>query len=126
VRHIEVASEIAAPAGRVWEFISEFRHWQAWGITIRRVQSNADRVAPGVTGRVQTVAGVWLPFRICDVIPGEYWIWNVAGIGATGHRVTLLTEETSVAAFTVPWAAYPYRTVLRRSLRKLKQIAEGR
>jgi uncharacterized protein YndB with AHSA1/START domain len=116
---------IDAPVERVWELLARFEHWPAWGISIRAVESSNDWVAPGVTGRVQTVAGFWLPFRICDVIPGSYWNWDVAGVGATGHHVTPATGQSARVEFTVPWVAAPYRAVFRRSLRSLKQLAEG-
>ena len=56
-----------APAARVWTLISQFEWWPEWGASIRAVETEADRVAEGVTGRVQTIAGIWLPFQITTV-----------------------------------------------------------
>ena len=126
MRHIGTALDIDAPADRVWALLAEFHHWTDWGVSIRRVESEALQVAPGATGRVQTVAGPWLPFRICDVVPGQFWIWDVAGIGATGHHVTPLAGGRCRVEFTAPWIAAPYLAVLRLSLRRLKRLAEAR
>jgi uncharacterized protein YndB with AHSA1/START domain len=125
VRHIGTSVEVDAPTERVWALLTEFDHWPDWGVSIRRVESETERVAAGVTGRVQTVAGLWLPFRICDVIPGRFWIWDVAGIGATGHRIKPLAERRCRVEFTGPWIAAPYLAVLRMSLRRLKTLAEA-
>ena len=125
MKHVGAEMVIHAPAGRVWELIARFEHWPAWGVSIRAVESGDEWVAAGITGRVQTVAGFWLPFRICDVIPGSYWLWDVAGIGATGHHVTPVGEQSTRVEFTVPWILAPYRAVLRKSLRNLAELAEA-
>ena len=125
MKHIGASTDIDASGERVWSLLSEFEHWPSWGISIRRVESQANRVAPGVAGRVQTVAGVWLPFTIGDVTEGRFWTWNVAGIGATGHWVTALADHRCRAEFTTPWVAAPYLAVLRISLRRVKSLAEA-
>ena len=125
MRHVATARDIAAPGDRVWSLLTEFEHWPSWGVSIRRVESAADRVATGVDGRVQTVAGFWLPFTIEDVTPGQFWTWEVAGIGATGHRLTPLGDGDCRAEFTAPWPAAPYLAVLRISLHRLKTLAES-
>lgn len=125
MKHIGTSTDIDTSAERVWSLLSEFEHWPSWGTSIRRVESQETRVAPGVEGRVQTVAGVWLPFTISDVTEGRFWTWNVAGIGATGHRVTVLADHRCRVEFTAPWAAAPYLVVLRISLRRVKSLAEA-
>ena len=115
--------EIEAPAYRVWSLLTEFRYWPAWGPSVRAVDSEAEAVAPGVEGRVQTPFGLWLPFEIGDFESQRYWDWTVGGIRATGHRVTPLSDARTKVAFTVPRLFIPYRLVLARSLRRLKSIA---
>ena len=118
--------EIDAPADVVWSLIAEFRHWSTWGPSVRGVDVDADAVATGVRGRVQTAIGLWLPFEITDVEDERTWSWTVAGIPATGHRVVELTPGRSRVEFTAPWLLAPYVFVLRAALRKLKALAEER
>jgi len=120
----EVEIEIEAPANRVWSLLTEFPHWPEWGPTVRAVESDVGAVAPGVTGRVQTVIGPWLRFEIEGFEPGHYWDWSVGGIRATGHRVTPLSGDRTRVVFSVPRLFLPYRWVLARGLRRLKEIAE--
>lgn len=125
MRHLATGIDVGAPAERLWELIAVFDNWPEWGSSIRAVDSPSVRVEPGGEGRVRTVAGFWLQFRICEVVPGRFWIWDVAGIGATGHHVMPLGDKACRVEFTAPWIAAPYLLVLRRSLRRLKRLAEG-
>ena len=121
---LRVCVEIDAPAERVWFLIAEFKHWPIWGPSIRSVRSSARAVAPGVSGRVRTVFGFKLPFLITKVDPGREWAWSVAGIAATGHTVEPISDSQCVACFTVSRLFTPYGWVLRRGLRKLKDLSE--
>jgi hypothetical protein len=116
--------EIAASADRVWALLTEFRYWSEWGPSVRAVDSAAEAVAPGVKGHVQTAFGLWLPFEIEDFESRRYWDWSVAGIRATGHRLTPLSDTRTKVAFTVPRLFFPYTIVLARGLRRLQSIAE--
>ena len=116
--------EIEAPAGRVWLLLTRFRYWPEWGPSVRAVEAEVDRVGPGVSGWVQTAVGLWLPFRIDDFEAGSAWSWSVAGIPATGHHLTPLSDTRTRVVFTVPRLFLPYRWVLSRALRRLKRIAE--
>lgn len=125
MRHLRTSVEISASAASVWDWIAVFERWPEWGTTIRAVESAAHQVETGVTGRVQTLAGVWLPFTITDVDKGRSWHWHVAGLTATGHYVAPLDDAISRAAFTVPWVYAPYLAVLRNALGRLKTLAEN-
>lgn len=114
--------EIEATIDRVWSLLTEFRYWPAWGPSVRAVDSEVDAVAPGVKGRVQTAFGLWLPFEIEGFEAQEYWDWSVAGVRATGHRVTSLRDGRTHVAFTVPRLFSPYKLVLARGLRRLESI----
>lgn len=122
--HLTVGIDVAAAPERVWPLLAEFRHWADWGPSIRAVESAAHTVAPGVAGRVQTVAGVWLPFVITQVTPGRSWDWSVAGIPATGHRLLHLPDGSSRVEFTVSRWLAPYTVVLRAALRRIRDLAE--
>ena len=90
--------DIASPPDVVWDLISSFEHWPSWGVTITAVEPSAGRVRTGSTGRVKTVAGLWVPFEITDVLE-------------SGCRVT----------FTAPvWAPF-YLPVLTRALHLIGQ-----
>jgi len=125
VRHARASIEVGAAVDEVWRLISEFEQWPAWGPTVLAVESDATAVGPGVTGRVKTAAGFWLPFEITEVEPGRSWNWKVAGIPATGHRVESLGDGSGRVEFTAPIVIYPYVVVLRRGLRRLKELAEN-
>lgn len=117
------AVEVAAPAAEVWPLIARFDQWPAWGPSITAVEADADEVAPGVTGRVRTAVGVWLPFEITEVVPGRSWDWRVAGIPATGHRVDPIDDRRSRVTYTTPWPTAPYLTVLAVALRRIRRLA---
>lgn len=122
---VRAAVEVEASASDVWPYVAEFRHWPTWGPTVTAVDSAADSVAAGVTGRVRTIAGVWLPFVITSAEPEQSWDWKVAGIAATGHRLVPLGPTRTRVEFTAPALAAPYVVVLRAGLRRLKHLVEG-
>jgi uncharacterized protein YndB with AHSA1/START domain len=124
VRHVGAAVEIDAPVSVVWDVLTDLNRWPAWGPSIRRVASAADRADAGVTGRVQTVVGIWLPFEITWFEPGRAWFWNVAGIPATRHYVSAIEEDRCRVQFTVAWVVAPYLLVLRVALGRLRRMAE--
>lgn len=125
MRRVSASAEIAAGVEDVWEYLAEFRHWSAWGPTVRAVESDAGRVAPGVTGRVQTIGGFWLPFEITRCEPRHLWDWKVGGIPATGHRIEVIGPGMCRVVFTAPLFAAPYVVVLRRGLSRLAELAEA-
>ncbi|MDJ0955066.1 MAG: SRPBCC family protein [Acidimicrobiia bacterium] len=125
MRHARASLEIEARAGEVWRLISEFEYWPTWGPTVVAIESAAKAVGPGVTGRVKTIGGLWLPFRIIDVEPDHSWNWRVLGIPMTGHTVADLGDGRTKVEFTVPIVLAPYVLVLRRGLRRLKLLAEA-
>lgn len=124
MKQLGTSMEIAAPVSTLWDLLTEFDHWPAWGTSIRRVESAADSVAPGVTGRVQTILGFWVPFEILDVVTNASWHWKVAGVPATGHSVSAVGPDRCRVEFTVAWALAPYLVAMRMSLGRLKRMAE--
>lgn len=90
-------------------------------MTIDAVEPLAGTVQSGMTGRVKTVVGLWLPFEITSVTEGESWEWKVAGLPATGHEVEPIDTGCRVT-FTAPaWAPF-YLPVLKRALTRLREI----
>ncbi len=125
MRQVRASVVIDAPAHEVWALLTEFEQWPKWGPTVRRVQSDARGVGPGVTGRVKAVAGPWLPFEITELEPLRLWRWKVAGVPATGHFLSELEDGKVLVEFTVPAILAPYGLILRAGLRRLKDLAEG-
>lgn len=123
MRHLTVTREIGAPAAVVWRLLSELDRWPEWGPSVRRVRSDAARVAPGVEGSVELPGGWTLPFRITRVAEGESWAWRVAGVQATGHRVVDLGPDRCRAELSVPVVLFPYALILRVALGRLAAIA---
>lgn len=125
MRRLSVGVDVDAPAEAVWEQIARFEHWTEWGTTIRAVDVEADAVRPGVTGRVQTIIGIWLPFEITNVVEGRSWTWNVAGRPATGHNVATLGPARSRVEFTVAWPLAPYALPMWLAARRIRRLAAG-
>lgn len=120
---LEVSATLNAPAPVAWALLTDTHAWPDWGPSVRAVAAPTRVITAGMRGRVQTTVGLWLPFEITDWEQGACWAWRVAGIQATGHRVTPLTTNTCRVAFTIPaWAPF-YLPVCRAALRKLNRLA---
>lgn len=123
VRTAWVHRDIAAPAEKVWELLTNIDCWPDWGPTVRRAELDGDSFDVGATGTVATVAGVTLPFEVTAYEAGRRWSWTVAGIPATDHAVVALGPHRSRAGFGVPWPAAPYLAVCAVALRRLESLA---
>jgi Polyketide cyclase / dehydrase and lipid transport len=108
-----------APAGRVWRLITDTQTWPQWGPSLRAIDSSNRFIRAGSTGRVQTVAGLWLPYTVGAFQPGQYWDWRVGGVAATGHRVEALGTKRCRLSFTVPAWAVAYGLVCRLALARI-------
>jgi len=121
---LTTAVEIRVPAAAAWDLLIDTRRWPEWGPSVARVDC-ADRcIVRGVTGRVQTVFGLWLPFQITNFTAGQYWHWRVAGIPATGHRVESIGPNLCRVLFEVPVLAAPYLIMCRMAAQRIKNILE--
>lgn len=121
---LSASVDIAAPVGRVWTLLVDTRAWARWGPSVRAVQCDDRFIRPGSRGRVQTAIGIWLPFSVTGFVDGEYWAWKVAGIPATGHRVTPISEDRCRLGFEVPMLAAPYVAVCRAAIHRIRSMAE--
>jgi hypothetical protein len=124
MKRVVAGIDINADLDRVWDLLTRFEYWPAWGTTVRSVTSPSTRVEPGATGRVRTILGFWLPFAMTGVVEHASWHWRVAGIPATGHDVRRTGTGITRVEFTVPWPAAPYLVAMHASLRRLKRLAE--
>ncbi|GGI08645.1 SRPBCC family protein [Egicoccus halophilus] len=125
LRHLEVGRVMPGAPERAWRLLTDTRTWPDWGPTIRGVEVAEPRIGPDTTGRVRTLAGVALPFRVTDFAEGVRWRWRVAGVPATGHRVEAHPEGCRVV-FEVPVLAAAYTVVCRVALHRIEQwLADG-
>lgn len=122
-RRLVVSRSIAASRETVWDVFRDTELWPVWGPSVRAVDCPVRYVETGTTGRVRTPLG-WVPFEVttCD---GSRWVWNVAGVPATGHRVESDGTGGCRAGFEVPPLAAPYVVVCRRALRQIELLALG-
>jgi hypothetical protein len=86
------------PADVVWDRYRLLRLWSGWSPQISGVESDADEIAPGVTGKVLGPLRFPVRFTIDAVdATDRTWSWRVGAVGATlrlDHRV-LATDEGS-------------------------------
>lgn len=122
---LDVATVLPAPTEEVWRALVDLTVWPAWGPSIRRAELDGGGtvLGPGATGRVQTVAGLWLPFTVTAFEEGRRWAWKVGPVGATGHRVHDAGGGRTRAVFEVPLWAAPYAVVCRLALERLGAAA---
>lgn len=116
--------EIAAPAERVWTILTDTRAWPDWGPSVRAVECEERFIEANSRGRVRTAVGIRLAFEVTGFVPGAYWAWRVAGIRATGHRVTPLDDQRCRLSFEVPKLAAPYLAVCRVAIGRIRDMAE--
>jgi hypothetical protein len=114
-----VSLQIETPPEIAWRLLTDTHEWPVWGPSVRAVRAPARHIAPGMTGHIQTPMGLWLPFRITDWEDGLSWAWRVAGLAATGHRVTPLGQAQCRVSFLIPGWAPLYRPVCETALRRI-------
>ena len=124
---MDVARVVPAAPSAAWRVLTDLDLWPRWGptVTAAELAGGGRQLSPGARGRVRTPAGLWLPFEVTDLVPGERWVWRVAGVPATGHRVEGHRDGCRVV-FEVPTLAAPYGLVCRLALARIADLlAEG-
>ena len=121
-RRLVVSRPVEAPVEAVWDVLVDTARWPEWGPSITAVDCDQRRIEAGTRGRIRTVGGLWVPFRVTSCT-GHRWTWHVAGIPATGHRVDRRGDRSAVA-FEVPPLASGYAPVCARACQKLAILAE--
>ncbi|MDT8419526.1 MAG: SRPBCC family protein [Desulfuromonadales bacterium] len=120
---MQISQPIEAPIEKVWDILTDTRQWPLWGPSISAVACSQRHITAGATGRVKTVIGIWVPFRILRFDPPSYWSWLVAGVPATGHRLQPLGPGRCALTFEVPAPVFPYALVCRRALNNISRLA---
>ncbi|MGW8745031.1 SRPBCC family protein [Streptomyces sp. NPDC055794] len=65
-------------ADTAWRRYARLDEWAAWAPQIRCVHADRRLLAPGLTGRVESVAGIQVPFRVEAVDDvRRTWSWRV-------------------------------------------------
>jgi hypothetical protein len=121
--HVDVARDLAAPPAAAWQVLTDTRTWPDWGPTIAEVVASDLVLTPTTTGQVRPPLGPWLPFRVTHFDPGHRWVWRVAGIPATGHRVEPIPGGCRVV-FEVPLPVAAYAAVCRIALGRIARLVE--
>lgn len=121
----DVTARLDVPDAVAWGLLTDTHTWPQWGPSVRAVDAPQRFISAGITGRVQTTPGLWLPFEITEWEEGRAWAWRVAGIPATGHRVTPVTASSCRVTFTIPrWAPF-YAPVCRTALRRIASLVSS-
>lgn len=116
VKHLE------ARAPLVWRLITDTRTWPLWGPSVRAVDCRERFIQAGSAGRIRTPFGIWLPFAVEAFEPEYYWDWRVAGVAATGHRVTPVGPNQCTLTFSVPIWAIGYGFVCQLALNRIGRL----
>jgi hypothetical protein len=113
------------PAGQAWERYVVPANWPRWAPHIRTVDVDADRLAPGVTGRINDALGVHVSFLVTAVDERRRtWAWD-ARVGPVRMHLRHGVEEHprgSATWLTVRGPAVvvvPYLPLARLALRRL-------
>lgn len=118
----ETRRSLDVPAARAWRVLTDTTRWPEWGPSVRAVDCPTRFIGPGSVGRVQTAFGPWLSFRVTEWEDGRWWRWQVAGVPATGHGVTVTGPASCEIAFTVPaWAPF-YLPVCAAALWRIERL----
>ena len=124
MRRLWIHRAIDAPAGVLWELLTDLERWPDWGPSLRSAAlAGDDRFERGATGTLTPLVGPELSFEVTEFEPGGRWAWKVAGVDATDHTVAPLGPDRCRVGFGVPWPAAPYLAVCRVALGRLDRLA---
>jgi hypothetical protein len=118
----------AAPVDEVWERYASPARWVEWAPHIRRVDTTAPRIAPGVRGRVHGPSGLAVDFVIGEVDEQRRtWAWDVRLSALRVHLRHGVEVDPADPAGTATWlrisgpapAVVAYLPVARLALGRL-------
>ncbi len=122
--HLSVARTFKALPANAWDLLTDTAKWSRWGPTVRGVACPERYIRQGIRGKVRTPVGWWAPFVITAYEHGRYWAWEVAGIRATGHRLSPRGSSACEVAFELPFYWAPYAVVCGMALRGMANLLE--
>ena len=95
-----VTFEVNAPAGAVWETMSDIEHWSEWTASIRDIMRLDDgEFRVGSSARVRQPRLPTAVWTVDEIEPGRFFTWTsrTPGVASTGvHRVDDLGDRSSV------------------------------
>lgn len=113
------------PPQAVWATLTDVNAWPEWGPTVFGARVDGDvELTLGTRGTITTVAGVSVPFEICEFVDGRLWAWRVAGVNATRHEV-IPVAGGCILSFGAPVWAVAYLPILAIALPRIERIAAG-
>lgn len=117
-----ISREYDVAASQVWDIITDTELWPVWGPSLTSVTCSHRCITAGSSGRVRTIAGIWLPFTITTFRHMEFWGWRIGRFHATGHQVTSLGPHRCRLAFLMPWWAAFYLPVCAVALQRIQKL----
>jgi len=126
MKRLGVGRRFAVPCDVLWDMITDTAKWPRWGPSVRAVSCPDRWIGQGSRGAVLTAVGLWLPFVVSRCDPLRYWEWRVAGIPATGHRLTASGPHGCRLDFELPLLWLPYALVCRRALENIAGLLDSR
>ena len=75
MKHYEAAADIAAPAERVWQVLTDARAYPDWDSGVERVEGD---IRPGATIKVHSEAnpGRAFPVKVAELEPARRMVWR--------------------------------------------------
>lgn len=122
--NLTVGRLVRASPASAWALISDTGSWTQWGPSVSEVQPANAALSLGLTGRLRTPLGLWLPFEVTAFDPPHSWAWSVLGIPATSHLVEPAPGGCRVV-FGVPAPAFAYLPVCRFALHRIAALLEN-
>lgn len=132
MKHLETEFDVNAPAGVVWQVVSDLANWPEWTDTVRSIDVLGDgSLAPGTKARLQLMGSPGGTWTVDEVSPGKSFTWsaNLRGVTSVasheliphGDRTTVrLTLDFSGLGATLFWPM-----IKRNSLRNLAIESAG-
>ena len=109
-----VTFEVAAPAGRVWEILSDPERWPEWTASVRSVRLHDGPLRVGAKATIDQPRIPTVPWTVTSLSPGQSFTWESGGgaahtvarhvvepLGADRCRVTLSVTQSGVVGSVV-------------------------
>jgi carbon monoxide dehydrogenase subunit G len=109
-----ITFDVAAPASRVWEILSDPERWPEWTSSVRSVRLDGGALKIGAKATIDQPRIPTVPWTVTSLSPGRSFTWESGGraahtvahhvvepLGADGCRVTLSVTQSGVVGSVV-------------------------